>query len=426
MKPSTLSLLVISSFPARGQTHGKQTVGVAPYAKNMFLGILDFAKRHKKAINITVLAERLAGQPKRSQDHGINVRRVWKLNNPISLIALAYHAIRSHAPTVLLQFEFAMFGKIYMLPLTLILLLVVKLARKRIVLVMHQVPHTIHEIGMHMNISPYSWQSDVATFGLHLYYRGLLLLSDRLVVFDEVFKQRLLPFGSHKKIGVIPHGVEPSQRVSRARARKGLGLTNEFVILCFGYLAWYKGTDWIMEYIAVQKKRAFPRPVKLIIAGGPNPQRIDLPYYQRYVEKLQAIAQKSHGKVIVTGYVTEQKMADYFAAADIALLPYRVLMSASGPMAIAARFGTPVVLSEALERVLDAPDAQEAMGKARLKKQDMIIPFDAKKYTTILSKYITQPDLLTKMAIFSRNLAKTRAFTSIAKDWWKEIVNTLV
>lgn len=415
------SLLVISSFPARGQTHGKQTVGVAPYAKNMFLGILDFAKRYNKAIKITVLAERLAGQPERSQDHGINVHRVWKLNNPISLIALAYHAIRSHAPTVLMQFEFAMFGKIVMLPLTLILLLVLKLAQKRIILAMHQVPHTMNDIGMHINIAPETWRSDIATVGLHLYYRALLALADRMIVFDEVFKQRLLPFGSYKKIGVIPHGVEPSERVSRAHARKELGLTNEFVILCFGYLAWYKGTDWIMEYIATQKKKAFPKPVKLIIAGGPNPQRIDLPYYQRYVESLQTIAYKSHGNVMITGYIPEKKMSNYFAAADIALLPYRTLMSASGPMAIAARFGTPVVLSETLERIFDAPDAQEAMKKTGLQKKDMVIPFDAKKYTTMLTKYMTHPKLLTRMASLSRYLARTRSFSRIAKDWWNEI-----
>ncbi|MEK7543915.1 MAG: glycosyltransferase [Patescibacteria group bacterium] len=421
-QPTQTSLLVISSFPARGQTHGKQTVGVAPYAKNMLLGILDFTKRYKKATAITVLAERLAGQPLRSHDHGIDVHRVWKLNNPLSLAALAYYAIRNSAQTVLVQFEFAMFGKAFMLPFPLVLLLLLKLAGKRTILAMHQVPHSIHDIGVHMNIPPLTWQSDIATLGLHLYYRALLALADRMIVFDDVFRQRLIPYGSYKKIGVIPHGVEPSQRTSRTNARKTLGLANEFVILCFGYLAWYKGTDWIMEYIASLKKRSFPRPVRLIIAGGPNPQRIDLPYYQRYVETLHEIAGKSQGRVVITGYVPEEQMADYFAAADIAILPYRTLMSASGPMAIAARFGAPIVLSEALERVLDAPDTQVALNYARLKKQDMIIPFDVKKCTTILSKYMTHPELLTKMASFSRNLAKTRAFTRIAKDWCKEIV----
>lgn len=422
-KPTThASLLVISSFPARGQTHGKQTVGVAPYAKNMLLGILDFAKQHKKTINITVLAERLAGQPQRYHDHGIDIHRVWELNNPISLITLAYRAIQSTTHTVLVQFEFAMFGKVFMLPFPLLILLLLKLAGKRTVLAMHQVPHSIHDIGVHMNIPLLTWQSDVVTLGLHLYYRALLALSDRMIVFDEVFKQRLMPYGNYKKIGVIPHGVEPSQRVSRTRARKKLGLTQEFVILCFGYLAWYKGTDWIMEYIAAQKKHSFPWPVKLIIAGGANPQRTDLPYYQRYVETLRVIADKSQGRIVISGYIPEQHMADYFAAADIALLPYRALMSASGPMAIAARFGTPIVLSEALERVLDAPDAQEALDHTGLKKQDMIIPFDTKKCTTILSKYMTQTNLLTKMAVFSRNLAKTRSFSRIAKDWWHEII----
>lgn len=397
-------------------------MGVAPYAKNMFLGILDFAKKHKKTIKITVLAERLAGQPQLSHDHGINVHRVWKLKNPISLITLAYQAIRSRTQTVLVQFEFAMFGKLVMLPLTLILLLVLKLARKRIVLAIHQVPQTMNDIGIHVNIAPETWQSDIATIGLHLYYRALLLLTDRMIVFDEVFRQHLLPFGSNKKIGVIPHGVEPSERVSRTHARKELGFTNEFVILCFGYLAWYKGTDWIMEYIAMQKKKSFPKPIKLIIAGGPNPQRTDLPYYQRYVATLQAIAAKSQGRVTITGYIPESQMADYFAATDIALLPYRTLMSASGPMAIAARFGTPIVLSEPLERVLDAPDTKEAMNIAGLQKKDVILPFDPKAATTMLSNYMSHPERLTRMATFSRNLAKTRSFSRIAKDWMQEIV----
>ncbi|MDP1722564.1 MAG: glycosyltransferase [Candidatus Gottesmanbacteria bacterium] len=422
MKPSTQSLLVISSFPARGQVHGRATVGVAPYAKNMLLGIQSYARQHKQRLTVTVLAEHLKGQPKISQDHGMEVRRVWQLNNPISLIALAYHALIDTSPTVLLQFEFAMFGKAYMLPLTLLLMILLKLARKRVILAMHQVPQTIHEIAIHINIPPLSWQSDVATLGLHGYYRALMAFTDRIIVFDEIFRQRLLPYGNHKKIGVIPHGVEPSERVSRTTARKTLGLTNEFVVLCFGYLAWYKGTDWIMEYIAALKKNAFPRPVKLIIAGGPNPQRIDLPYYRRYVETLDAIANRSHGTVTITGYIPEKDMGNYFAAADITLLPYRTLMSASGPMAIAARFGTPIVLSEALERILDAPDAQQVMKIAGIAKKDMVIPFDPKKYTSMLMKYMTQPELLTRMATFSQQIAKLRAFTSIAKNWWNEIV----
>lgn len=416
------SLLVISSFPERGQTHGKQTVGVAPYARNMFLGILAHANKQNKPLAVTILAEQLAGQPSVSTDHGMTVRRVWKLNSPLSLVNLAYQAIRNRSKTALIHFEFAMFGRLFTLPFPLILLLILKLAGKRTVLAMHQVPHSIHDIAQHMNIPAYSWQSDIATIGLHVYYRLLLSLTDRFIVFDEVFKERLAVFGSAKKIGVIPHGVENPLHISRSGARRALSLSNEFVILCFGYLAWYKGTDWIMEYIASLKKHAFPRPVRLIIAGGPNPQRMDLPYYQQYVGSLQTIARKSSGTVVITGYVPERAMSRYFAACDIALLPYRTFMSASGPMAIAARFGTPIVLSEALERVLDAPDAQGAMARAGIKNQDIVMPFDAKKYTTMLHNYMTKPELVSKMSVFTKQLAKTRAFTRIAKYWWQEIM----
>ncbi|MBI5620742.1 glycosyltransferase [Candidatus Gottesmanbacteria bacterium] len=422
MKTPDHSLLVISSFPAHGQTHGKATVGVAPYAKNMLLGIQNYAKQEKERVNITILAEHLDGEPEATQDHGMNVHRVWKLNNPFSLLVLAYHALMDRSPTVLLQFEFAMFGKASMMPFALLLMLMLKLSRKRIILAMHQVPQTIHEVAMHMNIAPYSWQSDIATLALRLSYHALLALSSSVIVFDEVFRQRILPFGSHKKIGVIPHGVESPERVSRARARKTLGLKNEFAVLCFGYLAWYKGTDWIIEYIAALKKHAFPRSIKLIVAGGPNPQRVNLSFYRQYVETLTSLANRSRGTVTITGYIPEKKMSDYFAAADIALLPYRTLMSASGPMAIAARFGTPVVVSEALERVLNAPDAQRAMVFAGFTKKDIVIPFDAKQYTSMLTKYMKQPDLLKRMATFSRQVAKSRAFTAIAKDWWSKII----
>ena len=101
-------------------------------------------------------------------------------------------------------------------------------------------------------------------------------------MFDKILKVRLKALfkTSEKKITIIPHGVEKfEEKITRKKQGKFLGKENEFVILYFGFIAWYKGTDLLLDIYKPQRK-------KLIIAGGANPNHFDKNHYLKYLKSV--------------------------------------------------------------------------------------------------------------------------------------------
>jgi glycosyltransferase involved in cell wall biosynthesis len=144
---------------------------------------------------------------------------------------------------------------------------------------------------------------------------------------------------------VIPHGVEDAKPVDRALARARLGLDDRFVVLCFGFLAPYKGLD-----VAIDAARVAGEDVQFVIAGGEHPR---LAGGESYGDELRRRAPES---VRFTGWVPDGDVADWFTAADVALFPYPRPFAASGVLALALAHGTPVLLSPALARSTGAPN----------------------------------------------------------------------
>src|SRR5690606_10209110 len=117
---------------------------------------------------------------------------------------------------------------------------------------------------------------------------------------------------------VVPHGVERAPAVDRAAARARLGVDGgPLVVLCFGFVAPYKGLE-----TALEAARLAGADVRLVVAGGPHPRVGDA-----YARELRA----RHGDhARFTGHVPDGDVAAWFAAADLALLPYPRPVSSSG------------------------------------------------------------------------------------------------
>jgi len=143
---------------------------------------------------------------------------------------------------------------------------------------------------------------------------------------------------------VVPHGLEVPERGDRAAARAALGVKG-FCVLCFGFLAPYKGLE-----AALGAARLAGEDVELVIAGGEHPRLAG----DGYADALRASAPAN---ARFTGYVADADVARWFAAADVALLPYPQPFASSGPLALALAHGTPVLLSDALADTVGAPDA---------------------------------------------------------------------
>ena len=117
-------------------------------------------------------------------------------------------------------------------------------------------------------------------------------------------------------------------------------------MLCFGFLVPYKGLE-----AALGAARLAGDDVELVIAGGEHPRLKATG--DGYADRLRATAPPN---ARFTGFVPDADVARWFAAADVALLPYPQPFASSGPLALALAHGTPVLLSQALARTTGAPE----------------------------------------------------------------------
>jgi glycosyltransferase involved in cell wall biosynthesis len=162
---------------------------------------------------------------------------------------------------------------------------------------------------------------------------------------------------------VVPHGVEPgvaagdadpatAERATAFRARHGLD-DGRLVVLCFGFLAPYKGLERVLE-----AGRLAAESVHVVVAGGEHP-RMSGP--GGYADELRA----AHGDhATFTGRVDDADVAACFGAADLAAFLYPQPVSSSGALALALAHRSPMLVSRELAGSAGVPDALVAPGDA--------------------------------------------------------------
>jgi glycosyltransferase involved in cell wall biosynthesis len=436
-------LLVISSYPPSGTIHHESVIGGASYTKNTLLALKKEITTRDELPGITVLAQKIDGHPDISQDEEISVKRIWLRNSLTTFFRLFKEIVIYHKDdkTVLLELELNIFGKsgiflIMLLPFILSL----KLINKKVILVIHEVIFDIAKMAPHINLKSDSFKTSVMNVGLNWFYKILLLLADKAIVFEESLKQRLDKIsGKHKKITVIPIAVEEFKiRASKEAAHEKLGISkNKFICLAFGFLAWYKGTDWLANVWGTtsststtsttgQKGRKArdthdtfdTRDTHLIIAGGANPNRLDLDYYKKYLQDLEKMCVDKN--IDLTGFIPEDKMHLYFEISDIVVFPYRTMMSSSAVLSIAFSYKKPILLSENMRPVFQAKDIKEILGQVRLSEDDLLFPLDD-SFTKRIEKLRNSPQLLEKMTLFSSKMKEKRSWKLISKQYYETI-----
>ena len=159
------------------------------------------------------------------------------------------------------------------------------------------------------------------------------------IVHEEPFK-RILPAAT-----VIPHGIEDVAPIDARRGRAASSaLDDRFVVLCFGFLAPYKGIELVLE--AARRLRP---DIQVVVAGGEHPRMAD-------GNGFGAELRERYGDVArFTGWVPDGDVSAWFSAADLCVFPYPKPFASSGVLALALAHGTPVLLSPALARCAGAP-----------------------------------------------------------------------
>ena len=149
-------------------------------------------------------------------------------------------------------------------------------------------------------------------------------------------------------------GPIPSQ--SEARAKLGL---HGHVALCFGLIRPYKGVD-----IALRAWRLLQTEVTLVIAGEA---------WWKGAEEIHKLARGLERVRLDLRYIPEAEVANYFAAADVVLAPYRhaaqsaVAMTAfhfARPIIASRAGGLPDIIEEGVNGFLIAPEDPGALARA--------------------------------------------------------------
>jgi glycosyltransferase involved in cell wall biosynthesis len=123
----------------------------------------------------------------------------------------------------------------------------------------------------------------------------------------------------------------------KAAALAALGLDPAFrYILFFGFIRAYKGLDILLEAMAEARVAALP--VKLLIAGEFYE---DAAPYEALIKKYDLESRL----VRATDFIPNERVADYFSAADLVVQPYKNATQ-SGVSQVAYHFGRPMLVTD--------------------------------------------------------------------------------
>lgn len=328
---------LVAPYPTAGQRHAGPS-GVASYTANLAHALSE----RGAAVDVVAPHEREApDEPAVSRDGPIVVRRAFE-RGPRALGSAAAAALSTRAPVVHLQHEIFLYGGPSSIPGIVPALSALR-RRASTVVTMHQVvdPQTVDRsfTDLHrVRVPPM-----VARHALDGVQRSIARLAGACIVHEHPFA------GSVPGSVVIPHGVEERATPTRSEARSALGLEvdDRLVVLCFGFLAPYKGLE-----TALEAGRLLGDDVLVVVAGGPHPRLAAAG--DDYAAELKA---RFVGPgVRFTGWVPEGDVACWYGAADVAVFAYPAPFSSSGALALAFAHGTPVLLSPSLARCVGAGD----------------------------------------------------------------------
>ncbi len=404
------SLLVISAYPKRNEIYSKGVCAVSSFAKNTILKL----KNENPGRKIVILTIELGGKKTYVED-GILIIRCFKRNSPLSFIALTKEILRfNKIKDVMIEFEFASFGDTLTTSLVAPFSILLFLLRRNLLIVIHQVLFNIKDLSGHIGIKSNNLKLKVLNFGLKWFYFILGQSAKKIIVLEEEFKTRLSKVTDSGKIHVVSHGVDTNIETSNTKnIRKRFKIKNdEFVILYFGYLTWYKGVDFLIESLRNQKS-INGKKVKLIIAGGPSFTQEQKTHYQGFITRINNLI-KDSTNVLATGFVKEEDISPIFKASDLVVLPYRIFMSSSGPLSLAISHQKPFIISQKLQGLTKSKDFKEALEEANLRKSNIVFDLNKKSLIHTIA-FSMEPKTSKKMHLFSKLLKEKRAFENIAK-----------
>jgi glycosyltransferase involved in cell wall biosynthesis len=174
-------------------------------------------------------------------------------------------------------------------------------------------------------------------FGDHAFTRFAFRFVDCFIVQSKGVENDLRLFQPNARYRLVPHPVYEifGASMPKAEAHRKLGLSDERVILFFGYVRRYKGLHTLLDAMPKILERL---KIKLLVVGE---------FYDDEKKYRHQIAEnRLQGDVLVySDYVPNDQVGSYFCACDIVVLPY-VSATQSGIVQIAYQFDKPVIATD--------------------------------------------------------------------------------
>lgn len=160
---------------------------------------------------------------------------------------------------------------------------------------------------------------------------------DLFIVQSHAVEKELREFRHNANAVFVPHPIYEifGGGTSKARARRTLGLSHRRIILFFGYIRRYKGLDTLLEALPLLRKTL---DVHLLVVGE---FYHDEQIYRKQIDDLRI----GDRVTIVSDYIPNDSVGEYFSAADVVVLPYRSATQ-SGIAQIAYQFDKPVIATD--------------------------------------------------------------------------------
>jgi glycosyltransferase involved in cell wall biosynthesis len=368
---------LVSPYPPLGERHGGFS-GVASYSASLAHALSD------RGADVTVLAPSLDDEPAVGHDGDVRVERAYS-RGAAALPVAARAALATGARAVHVQHELFLYGGPSSVPGLVPALGALRRAGKGPVVTMHHVvdPSTVDSgfTRLHRVNVP----APVARAGLGGVQSAIRKLASAVVVHEPLFAEVV------REAHVVPHGIELPPVTDQADARAALGLDDRLTVLCFGFIAPYKGLE-----IALAAGKLAGSDVHTVVAGGEHP-RLDGDG-TGYSSELR----RQHvGHATFTGRVPDADVATWFTAADLAVFMYPRPFATSGPLALALAHRTPLLMSEQLGHCAAAPDV-------------LTVPADAHALAARLRAIADDRTQLDPLRAAAGELAEERAWPTVA------------
>ncbi|MBS1678111.1 MAG: glycosyltransferase [Actinobacteria bacterium] len=384
-------LVMISPYPPLGHRHAGRS-GVASYADNLAQALGE------RGLRVTVVAPTEPDLPAGRENGGpITVERCFS-RGPNAVPTAARVALATGAPVVHVQHELFLYGGAGAMPGLVPGLGMLRAAGVGPVVTMH---HAVDPAAvdaefarMHQVRAP----RPAVRAGLAGVQATIGRLARRVIVHEPAFAPLV------RAATVVPHGVEgvtpptapagPAPAVAtpaadgEAESEDDLRLT----LLCFGFLAPYKGLELALEAASLAHED-----VRLLIVGGEHPRFAEAgkPFGASLRERWPDVAE-------FAGYVADDELPRWFARADLALFLYRRPFATSGALALAVAHGLPALLSPTLAEVMGGPE-------------DLVAPTEASALAEHLRALAADRAALEPLRRRSAELTADRSWESVAR-----------